>query len=242
MKQLYGQKQGRWVEVFLKIFPGWSIVIILIGLSSIFSREMRCPLSYVVFIMATSVPIIIFTAAQFDVRYLAWLIPLILYFFYLGVYKVINHFSQVLNIVTPLIFLGLLIIFPGFSVNYLYNPIKFAGDFSNTYNKNELREVGLWIKNNASQSNPKIMMRHEGAEFYSEGEIIYLPQISYEKLIEYAKVNKVNYLVAWDEDLAYDDKLSGLLESKSENPGLEEVYMVGDKSNPKVVVYKLTEN
>lgn len=242
LKQLYAQKQKRWVEVFLKIFPVWSVVVILIGLTNIFSKKLAWPLLYLLFIMVTSVPLTIFTAAQFDIRYLAWLIPLLLYFFYLGIEKVFYIFFRIPQIFIPSIFLGFFLTFPGFSASYIYNPLRFAEDFSNTYDKNELKEVGLWIKKNTSQPNPRVMMRHEGVEFYSGGETIYLPQVTYEKLVEYAKTNKVDYIVAWDENLSYDDKLSILMDQKSAHPGLGDVYIVGDVLNPKVIVYKLLEN
>lgn len=242
LKQLYGQKQTRWLEVFLNIFPVWSVAIFLLGIAKIFSKQFFWPISYVVFIMSVSVPITIFTAAQFDVRYLAWLIPFFLFFFYLGTKRIFTISSRIPQIVVPLVFLGSVMTFPGFSANYIYNPLKFAEDFTNTYDKRELKEIGLWIKKNTSAPNPRIMMRHEGVEFYSEGETIYLPQITYRELIDYAKKNKVDFIVAWDENLAYDDKLSLLLDKKVAHPGLQEVYLVGSDSNPKAVIYRLVEN
>jgi hypothetical protein len=51
-----------------------------------------------------------------------------------------------------------------------------------------------------------------------------MPQIPYSAMIEYAKRNNVDYIVAWDKEIAGDKDLSIILDPKIPHPGLKELY------------------
>lgn len=101
----------------------------------------------------------------------------------------------------------------------------------------ELESAGLWIKEHTPHPIPKIMMRHEGVEFYSVGQTIYIPQISYDEVIKYAKKNDVDFIIAWDEELANDEKLKVLMDRNIKYSGLQEVYYV--KKRGQIIIYKI---
>ena len=50
----------------------------------------------------------------------------------------------------------------------------------------------------------------EAIEFYSNGRTIYTPQGTYQEIIEYAKKNKVNYIVAWNRELSLEKEIKSL--------------------------------
>ena len=228
----YSPKLQKWEKVFLSIFPLWSIILMLVGIISLFKKPFFWSVFYLVFIIATTIPITVFSTPIQDVRYLAWTIPLFLYFFYLGVRQVVRK-----KFVAIFAFLWVLF-FPGVSINYLINPREIAVDFGRSYDMNELRVVGLWIKSHSPHSNPRVMLRHEGVENYAQGETIYMPQIPLEEMLNYAKRNKVDYVVAWENELAADPNLSFLLDDKINHPGLEQVFSP-TSSHRRIIVYKL---
>ena len=239
----YSPKQEKWQQVFLLIFPLWAVPLMLIGAVTILKKTYRWSLLYMIFIMVTAIPITIFSTPVQDISYLAWTIPLFLYFFYLGVEKLVFLFlywMEKKTLITAAVTLLAVLLFPGTSLDNLTNPQKVAANFSQTHNKKELKIVGEWIKSNFFGSNPKVMLRHEGVEFYAEGETVYLPQISFEQLLDYAKKYQVDYLVAWDEELASDEKLVFLLNDKINHPGLQKVFSP-NLPNTKIVVYTLLE-
>lgn len=230
----YPQKQFQWQTVFLTVFPIWIIPFILIGATYLLNKKYIWSVVYLIFMLITAVPITIFSTAEHDIRYLSWTIPIFLYLFILGIKKIIHN-----SYVTVLLFIFAVILFPGTSIDNLFNPERVAINFSKFENKDELKEAGIWIKANSSHPNPKIMMRHEGVEYYSGGQTIYTPQISYNELIEYTKRNKVDYIVAWDEELAADKNLMELLDDKIEHPGLQKVHSF--KGHGKIIIYKLID-
>lgn len=232
---LYPEKQLKWQAVFLSIFPIWIIPLILLGIFSILKGRLRWGAAYLAFIMVAAIPITIFSTPVHDIRYLVWTIPLFLYFFYMGIFKVVKK-----GWVAAILALCMVLIFPGVSINNLVNPKSIAANFSKQFDRSELKDVGLWIKNYAPGSVPKVMMRHEGVEFYSGGEIIYMPQVNYNGMLEYARRNSVGFLVAWDEELAGDKDLVILLDSSVEHPGLQKVYTTVGKS--RIIVYTLDDN
>ena len=232
--RLYPEKQLKWQAVFLSIFPVWIIPLILVGVASVLKGKSRWGEVYLIFIMAAAIPITIFSTPVHDIRYLVWTIPLFLYFYYLGVLRVVKK-----GWATAILALCAVFIFPGATVDNLINLRSLAGNFSRVYNRSELRDAGLWIKNHTSSPIPKVMIRHEGVEFYSGGETVYMPQVSYGDLLEYAKKNNVDFIVAWDEELAGDKELATLLGGQAEHSGLQEVYSTKGLSS--IIIYTLAK-
>ncbi len=62
--------------------------------------------------------------------------------------------------------------------------------------KLELKEIGLWLKNNG-YSHPIIIGQHEFSRlaFYADGKFIQLPTESYEDIVQFAREKKASVLV-----------------------------------------------
>lgn len=229
---LYPEKQFKWKITYLSIFPIWAIPFMLIGITYLLNKKYIWSMIYLIFITIIAIAVTIFSTPMQDIRYLAWTIPIFLYFFLLGIKKIIHK-----NFISALLFLIAVIFFPGTSLDNMFNPNKIIKNFTQLYYKNELKIAGIWIKEHTLYPTPKIMMRHEGVEFYSGGQTIYIPQISYDEVILYAKKNNVDFIIAWDEELAGDKELVRLLNDKVQHPGLQKVYSIKGHSN--IIIYKL---
>lgn len=233
--RLYPEKQEKWQSVFLSAFSVWAIPFIIVGLGSLLKTRFKWSVLYLVFILFAAVPVTIFSTPVHDIRYLAWVIPFLLYFFYAG----INAVARKKTIAAVLSF-GIVLTFPGVNLDNLIDPKAVAENFSRTSNKSELRDAGVWIKENTSNRIPRIMMRHEGVEFYSGGETVYMPQVGYDELLGYAKKQDVDYIIAWGEELAGDKELVFLLDGNLGHHGVEKVYTIEGRS--KLYVYTLTDD
>ena len=89
--------------------------------------------------------------------------------------------------------------------------------------------AGEWLAKNSKVSEPKIMMRHEGVEFYSDGFTVYTPQgLTIPQTTEYAKKNRVDYLVAWTEELSDDQDFS-----------LPKPVFKYPENFPKIIIYQI---
>lgn len=241
------QKAKKWFELFLELFPLWSIVIMTFGILNLVRKEFFWSLGYMIFIMVIAIPTTIFSTAVSDIRYLLWAFPLFVYLFYLGINFMFQLPKKSPRIIKSKI--GLIIafvpfiaslFFPSFSWNSLLHPISLAKEFTKNHERKEIQEAGLWIREHSPTKNLRIMMRHEGVEFYAKGETIYSPQISYEELIRYAKEHKVDYIVAWTEELTADPNLSILLAEDAELTGLVKLHSIKEDRRI-LLIYKLAE-
>lgn len=82
------------------------------------------------------------------------------------------------------------------------------------------------------------MTRHEAIEFYSKGQTVYMPEGTYSQVLDYAKKNKVDYIVAWNRELAREKELSELADYIKKHEGLNlETALSTPEGN--IVVYTL---
>lgn len=238
------KKIDGWQQNFLSNFPAWSIPFMLIGVLSLLKKqEYLWSTAYLIFITATAITITIFSTALADIRYLLWVIPFLLYLFYSGIKTIIEIiFHQFLHLKLQSqrfefgILTVVLLLLPSFSANTIFNPLEYANSFTKNYYRKEILKASEWLNDNTKEPNPRIMMRHEGIEFYTNGETIYLPQeLSLNETLSYAKKNKADYLVAWVEELSTEESLS-LLNPELKTPGLQRVYQYPEK-NPNIIIY-----
>lgn len=228
------QKYTGWQNLFYTVFPFWSLIFIITGFTKIVEKK-YINLNYFLFILFTTIPITIFSTSINDIRYLLWTVPLLLYFFILGTMKFFSLFSKKASLIfIPTL---LVLLFPGSSLHSILNPEKLVVEYSAINNRPYFIEVANWIKNQ-SIKNPKIMMRHESVTYYAEGEMVYLPQTSYQKMIDYAKKHDVDYLVSWHGELSTDTELSSLLDKNIKHQDLQVVYSQNNQGNT-IIVYKL---
>lgn len=57
------------------------------------------------------------------------------------------------------------------------------------------REVGLWLKEHKDKRKPRIISRTPHAVFFAEGEYIFLPQENLERILEFARYIKADYII-----------------------------------------------
>jgi 4-amino-4-deoxy-L-arabinose transferase-like glycosyltransferase len=233
----FEEKLGKWVNSYIVTTPIWFWAITLIGVLSMFRKKYFWGLGFLLWILFAAIPLTIFSTPLVDLRYLLWSLPILIFIFSLGIKTLTKINSPRLTAVITILCLTQM---PFFNFRFATNPKFFGEDITRTMNWEETRLAAGWINENKNTAHPKIMMRHEGIEFYTEGETIYMPQIPYQEIIEYAKVHDVDYLIAWDKEIAGDKEVSFLLNPTLHHPELVEMYRTEDSPTPHIVVYALT--
>lgn len=238
----FDQKLVRWQELFLKFYPLWSIPIILVGILGALKRNFW-GIIYLIYLLVVTIPVTIFMTPLPDIRYLAWTIPLIIFFLLVGLDSLVYLTCRLFNLKFPKLILLListitLLKFPLLNFEEVLNPIKYTGMITSYHYKPELINLAKWIRLNSKNPQPKIMIRREAVEFYSNGQTIYLPQAPLEITLKYAKRNKVDYIIAWDNELEKDNDLKILLDENLKHPSLKKVYIL-KKERLKIIVYTL---
>lgn len=240
------QKFKHWEGLFMTFFPMWSLFVISIGILNTLFRKQNSPYFYLFSVILFTIPATIFSTTISDIRYLLWTIPFFLFYFYLGIDSLF-YFSKIffhlhykkLSIISAFVATGLSFVLPAISPNLMFHPITYSQEFTKNHYREVFLKVANWIKSDFKKENPKIMARHEMIEFYTNGETIYLPQISYEELIRYAKDYNVDYIIAWAGELGAEEDLITLLNPEIKHPGLKKVYSVPTPEG-NLVVYKLS--
>ena len=229
------EKLLKWPGLFLTIFTPWVLIIALAGVAISLAKRLWEGI-YIIFISSFAFFATAFVTPVQDIRYLAWLIPIIVLFFLKGAeYLLLRLGAKRLAYLSAFSIL----LFPSFNKNVLLSPREVARQFSLDNFREEIKSAALWIGNNSRHANPKVMMKHEGVEFYADATTIYTPQdLTYGQLINYAKTNNIDYVVAWSEELQGDKHLSTLL-AEGEKPGLKNVFTksVGGRT---LIIYEPT--
>lgn len=209
----FGQKYNTWVNIFFTVFPLFSIFVMGIGLV-ISAKKYFWGTLYLSYLIVTGVIITIFSTPLADVRYLLWVVPLLLYLFFVGLKKF------------PVLAFTILFLFPSFKISPVLNPVGYSIGYTNLHYREEIVKASNWIKENSPQVEPRIMTRYESFEFYTDGTTVYLPQeLTYEQMLDYARSNYVNYFIASTETLSADNNLNFLLKEETSYPGLKKVFM-----------------
>lgn len=236
-RRWFNEKLDKWEKVYLAHFSLWSVVLLLFSILGIFNKKLFWSLGYVFFVLITVIPVTIFSTAISDIRYLLWVIPLLLMLFFLGAERFMKIFGLKTNIVSSVLFFIIIILIAKFSPEQ-FNIITIPQDLTRTHYRQEVIDAAEWINNHNKKTHPKIMMRYEAIEFYTDGEIIYMPQISSDQILKYAQLNKVDYIIAWERELSKDENLQGLLDINIEHPGFKKVHQIPEEQ-PKIIIYVL---
>lgn len=209
----FGQKYKIWINVFFSVFPLFSLLIMIIGLVVCMKKYVWGTL-YLSYLIVTGVLTTVFSTPLADIRYLLWVVPLLLYLFLAGLKKF------------PLLAIVLIFLFPSFNISPVLNPVGYSIDYTNQHYREEIIKASGWIKVNSTQVEPRIMTRYESFEFYTDGMTVYLPQdLTYEQMLDYARENRVDYLIASTETLSSDKNLNFLLKEDATYPGLKKVFV-----------------
>jgi len=229
------QKANVWKGVLIKNIPTWALLLSVVGITTLLKRH-SWETFYVIFLTIPAVALTIFATPLADVRYLLWVFPIIIGSMYAGVRSIFYFFTKNKKGVV-FIPAGILLIFmlPVSDMQVFLNPKDYAQNFTNTYSRPEIEKAGLWIKENTKKENPRIMARHEGIEFYADGQTVYIPQeLTLAVTLEYAKKNKVDYFTASSDQLANDKNLSPLLGENFQSKTLKKVFV--SEANERIIV------
>lgn len=106
----------------------------------------------------------------------------------------------------------------------------------------EHKEAGLWMKENVPQ-NPVIMAKRPYIAFYAEGTYIPLPYANYTRMMKYAKIHHVKYIVMDEKETSkVRPQLAFLLdETKAPKDDLKLIYKDSNIHN-KLLIYELQRN
>lgn len=233
------QKIHSWIKIYLGIFPIWSIPLILLGTGSLLRKKSSWQTAFILYTLFIALPVTFYSTAISDIRYLAWSIPLIYFMYYLGADLITTLIkTKLFKSLVVFFFFTLTFLFPSnFFVN-LWQLDKFIANYNQIYYLPEIQDLAIRLS--AMKTRPTVMSRYEALEFYSNGKTIYLPQTDIETLINYAKTNNVDFLIAWQREIGSEKNLSLLLENNFTHPRLKLIYSLNSKDGP-LKVYTLLQ-
>lgn len=217
---LFGQKLVGWKSLFLTLSPIWSVAVFSFAMFVGLLHKQKMGFLFLLFVIAVSVPVAIFSAPFADIRYLLWVLPFFVLFFVYGIRKLIlflgvsDNFASIVACLTALTF-------PVFSWNLVTNPKNFVSYMNNRYFNPDILEVAQIVS--SERVSPVVMARHEGFAWYANGQTVYLPQGELENIIDYARRKNVDYLVASESEISGEKELGKLFDSK-EIEGLNKKY------------------
>lgn len=218
-----------------------SLIIIFIGLGLLgipFNKE---KFKKDIFLLSLAFPLSIqafWGTWGADSRYIIPLTPFVLVLTSLGLYFFKDNFLNSLEINSSLRRIIFILTVTIIIISFFPSILKIA--IQKSEEPIEHKEAGLWLKQ-FDNSKPLIMSRKPWVAFYSEGIWICLPYGTYEEIINYAKKNKVKYLVI-DEMLITKlrPQLTFLLKESRAPVDLELIYK--DKfSGRSILIYKLSK-
>jgi len=239
----FGEKSATWSKVFKENFPLWSTPIILIGSLKFLQKKNFWSFGYLVAILSFAIPLTIFATPLAQMRYLFWTIPFLMLLVFLGIDLLIHLILPKPKGITILLATVAAVLmvtkFPSFDKALIFQPKAYIQAFTNIHKREEIYDSGVWLKENSKSTNPKIMMLHEGIEFYADGETIYIPQNhTIDEVIIYGKKLKAQYIIAWTEELSHDKNLSVLLTENYTHPNLKRIYKT-ESNGRKVIIYEI---
>lgn len=246
LKIWFFQKMESWWRIYKINFPLWFLYLLPFSFLTAFRKKYTWSTLFVFYTILIAIPVTIFSTAITDIRYLLWTIPIFLFLFLLFCDYVLNLIKE--SELFPKKYLNLLPLIPLFLIFTFDSTLKqeflsinksLIAPFDQINYRPEL--LGIANQLQKTKPNPKIMMRHEMLEFYTDGEIIYTPQTSIENVINYAKTTKTDFIVAWKRELEGEKELEELANPKFENSNLEKVYFINTSDGP-LVVYKVKPN
>lgn len=227
------EKQQAWQRFLFENFPIWFVVVTMLGLFFVRQKTLWADF-FIIYVLVFAIPITIFSTSVIDIRYFLWIIPLIVIFFYKALFILLSKFPHVIRSCVPFTMIALLPVFSSESLDVN----AYSKKFTDIHNRPQLKMVAEFIKQNSQSKEPKVMTRHEGIEFYSRAVTIYLPQASYNQILEYAQKHKVDYIVAWNRELKQEEELLTLVEMDNQHEKLKKEVTLNTPEGP-IIVYSL---
>lgn len=236
-KNQFFEKLKIWSKIFQSILPNWFFLICTTGFFISFLRRGTNlqSLFYLPFLLSLGIPITIFSTASLEIRYFIWIIVLGFYYFYSSLTFFISAPKRNLS----LIFLFASFILTSPSNSLFLDSQKYSLEFTEKHYSPEVVAATVWLKENSTLKSPKIYSRHEGFEFYLNGETVYTPQGNINSFIDTAKKNKVDYIFAWKRELA-GEELSKVTDESFSNKNLNRLFRASGKHGD-LVIYEISK-
>ncbi len=225
------QKAQNWYRYTSTHFPPLVIVSMFAGVVLLFKKAWRGRGMFLGLLSTVGITMTIFATPLTDIRYLLWVFPLLILVLAKTIVTIFR--SSVISILV----VSALIYYSGFVSLTYFNTQTYAIDYERTYMIPEFLGASEWILAQEI-TNPRIMMRHEGIEFYTDGETIYMPQTDISTLIGYAVEKHVDYIVAWDNEIIGDTALYELIKDTTIN-GLTRTAQIPE-TEPSIVIYTIS--
>lgn len=233
LQKSFTERVEKWQDLLLSYFPLWLLAISAMGLFWI-KRKTVWSDFFIIYILVIAVPITVFSTSVIDIRYLLWVIPFLVLLFYKGLFNLLQKFPPSARIILSFV---LVILTPAFSL-YPLDVSAYSQGFTKAHYRPQLVEIAQFTKEHTTSGEPKIMTRHEAIEFYARGKTIYIPQLPYSEVVNYAKKNDVDYIIAWHRELIQEEQLKTLSDPNIPRDELKiELFLGTPEGN--MIVYTL---
>ena len=120
------------------------------------------------------------------------------------------------------------------------NSFMRSNDGAWQFSQYELRNAGLWLKENAKKS-PVVMSTDFRPPFYAEGKFVPLYSDNINEVLAEAAEKQVDFLVIDERNIKEIPQLSNLLNEPQNSPQLEAVYQTEEYPGYKIVIYRVNK-
>ncbi len=120
------------------------------------------------------------------------------------------------------------------------NSFMRSNDGAWQFSQYELRNAGLWLKENAKKS-PVVMSTDFRPPFYAEGKFVPLYSDNINEVLAEAAEKQVDFLVIDERNIKEIPQLNNLLNEPQNSARLEVVYQATDHKGYKVVIYRVNK-
>ena len=120
------------------------------------------------------------------------------------------------------------------------NSFMRSSDSAWQFSQYELKNAGLWLKQNAKPS-PVVMSTDFRPAFYAEGKFVPLYSDNINEVLAEAAEKQVDFLVIDERNIKEIPQFSNLLNEPQNSPQLEVVYQATDHEGYKVVIYRVNK-
>lgn len=230
-------------KTFPILFPPFLLIFVGLGLfrvkwnGSRFRREL-----YLLFFCASTITCYLLTI--YETRYFYILLPILFGWVACGIIALedwlrdsLQHSSFGKIFANKYIFTVMCLAFIAIYTLPL-NSFMRSNEGAWQFSQYELRDAGLWLKENAEKS-PVVMSTDFRPAFYAEGKFVPLYSDNISEVLAEAAEKQVDFLVIDERNIKEIPKFTNLLNEPQNSPQLEVVYQTTDHEGYKVVIYRV---
>ena len=232
-------------KLFLTLFPPFLLIFVGLGLfrvkwnGSRFRREM-----YLLYFCALTILCYLLTIVE--VRYFYVLLPILFGWTACGIVEMEDWLRQSLQHSSVGKLLANKYIFPAICLTFILfytlplNNFFRSSDSAWQFSQYELRNAGLWLKENAKPE-PIVMASEFRLAFYAEGKFVPLYSDNINEVLAEVAEKQVDFLVIDERNIKEIPQLSNLLNEPQNSPQLELVYQANEREGYKIVIYRVNK-